>query len=36
MTPEQVTANAAAADWIPDASDLTALDEIVRGGEQVV
>ncbi|MEV6508445.1 aldo/keto reductase [Streptomyces sp. NPDC051642] len=36
MTPEQVTANAAAADWIPDATDLTALDEIVRPGEQVV
>jgi aryl-alcohol dehydrogenase-like predicted oxidoreductase len=36
MTPAQVTANAAAADWIPDATDLRALDEIVRPGEQVV
>ncbi|MPY57804.1 aldo/keto reductase [Streptomyces spongiae] len=36
MTPEQVTANAAAAEWIPDAADLVALDAIVRPGEQVV
>ncbi|MER5182307.1 aldo/keto reductase [Streptomyces sp. NPDC002896] len=36
MTPEQVTANAAAADWTPDAADLAALDEIVCPGEQVV
>ncbi|MFF4503080.1 aldo/keto reductase [Streptomyces sp. NPDC001401] len=36
MTPEQVTANAAAADWIPDAADLTALDALVPAGERVV
>ncbi|MFF8395334.1 aldo/keto reductase [Streptomyces sp. NPDC016172] len=36
MTPAQVTANAAAADWIPDAADLTALDAIVSPGERVV
>jgi len=36
MTPAQVTANAMAADWIPDATDLTALDEIVLPGEKVV
>ena len=36
MTPAQVTANAAAADWIPDAADLAALDEIVRPGERIV
>ncbi|MGW2522104.1 aldo/keto reductase [Streptomyces sp. NPDC001617] len=36
MTPEQVTANAAAADWIPDATDLAALDAIVTPGERVV
>ncbi|WP_390898858.1 aldo/keto reductase [Streptomyces cynarae] len=36
MTPEQVTANAAAADWIPDAADLAALDAIVAPGERVV
>ncbi|GAB2961183.1 aldo/keto reductase [Streptomyces pseudoechinosporeus] len=36
MTPEQVTANAAAADWVPDAADLAALDAIVAPGEQVV
>lgn len=36
MTPAQVTANAAAADWIPDAADLAALDTIVRPGERVV
>ncbi|MGI5193184.1 aldo/keto reductase [Streptomyces sp. CA-288835] len=36
MTPAQVTANAAAADWIPDAADLAALDAIVTPGEQVV
>ncbi|WP_328766989.1 aldo/keto reductase [Streptomyces sp. NBC_00286] len=36
MTPEQVTANAAAADWIPDAADLAALDAIATPGEQVV
>lgn len=36
MTPEQVTANAAAADWIPDAADLAALDAIVTPGERVV
>jgi aryl-alcohol dehydrogenase-like predicted oxidoreductase len=36
MTPEQVTANAAAADWIPSAADLAALDAIVTPGERVV
>ncbi|MFG2471441.1 aldo/keto reductase [Streptomyces canus] len=36
MNPGQVTANAAAADWIPDAGDLAALDAIVAPGEQVV
>ena len=36
MTPEQVTANAAAADWTPTAADLAALDEIVTPGERVV
>ena len=36
MTPEQVTANAAAADWTPDPADLTALDAIVTPGERVV
>jgi aryl-alcohol dehydrogenase-like predicted oxidoreductase len=28
-TPEQVKANAAAADWIPSAADLAELDQIV-------
>jgi aryl-alcohol dehydrogenase-like predicted oxidoreductase len=36
MTPEQVTANAAAADWTPTAADLAVLDEIVTPGERVV
>lgn len=36
MNPGQVTANAAAADWIPDAADLAALDAIVTPGERVV
>ncbi|MEV0404925.1 aldo/keto reductase [Actinoallomurus sp. NPDC050550] len=36
MTPEQVAANAAAADWTPDAADLAALDDIVTPGERVV
>ncbi|MEH0638595.1 aldo/keto reductase [Streptomyces bottropensis] len=36
MTPDQVTANAAAADWIPDPADLAALDAIVTPGERVV
>jgi len=36
MTPEQVTANAAAADWIPEAADLAALDAIATPGERVV
>jgi len=36
MTPEQVTANAAAADWIPAPTDLAALDTIVTPGERVV
>ncbi|KPI05854.1 NADP-dependent oxidoreductase domain containing protein [Actinobacteria bacterium OK074] len=36
MTPAQVTANASAADWTPDAADLAALDAIVGPGERVV
>jgi aryl-alcohol dehydrogenase-like predicted oxidoreductase len=36
MTPDQVTANAAAAHWNPTAADLAALDEIVAPGERVV
>ncbi|MET9461252.1 aldo/keto reductase [Streptomyces canus] len=36
MNPGQVTANAAAADWIPDAADLAALDAIVTPGERIV
>ncbi|MEU9919311.1 aldo/keto reductase [Streptomyces sp. NPDC051001] len=36
MNPEQVTANAAAAHWIPDAADLAALDAIVTPGERIV
>ncbi|SPF06420.1 aldo/keto reductase [Streptomyces sp. MA5143a] len=36
MTPQQVTANAAAADWIPSPADLAALDAIVAPGERVV
>ncbi|WP_367318461.1 aldo/keto reductase [Streptomyces sp. HUAS ZL42] len=36
MTPEQVTANAAAADWIPSPADLAVLDAIVAPGERVV
>ncbi|MDQ0604691.1 aryl-alcohol dehydrogenase-like predicted oxidoreductase [Streptomyces canus] len=36
MTPEQVTANAAAADWLPDTADLAALDAIVTPGERIV
>ncbi|MFI9585505.1 aldo/keto reductase [Streptomyces sp. NPDC052236] len=36
MTPEQVTANAAAADWTPSPADLAALDVIVAPGERVV
>ncbi|MBR8638930.1 aldo/keto reductase [Streptomyces tuirus] len=36
MTPEQVTANAAAADWVPETADLAALDAIVAPGERVV
>ncbi|MGY0057788.1 aldo/keto reductase [Streptomyces sp. LZ34] len=36
MTPAQVAANAAAADWTPDAADLAALDAIVAPGERVV
>ncbi|QWB27671.1 MULTISPECIES: aldo/keto reductase [Streptomyces] len=36
MTPAQVTANAAAADWVPDPADLAALDAIVTPGERVV
>ncbi|MGP3963008.1 hypothetical protein ACTWPT_44160 [Nonomuraea sp. 3N208] len=36
MTPQQVTANAAAAGWTPDAADLAALDHIVPPGERVV
>ncbi|HKS48195.1 MAG TPA: aldo/keto reductase [Amycolatopsis sp.] len=36
MTPEQVTANAAAAAWQPTAAEKAALDEIVAPGERVV
>ncbi|MDX3230173.1 aldo/keto reductase [Streptomyces sp. ME19-01-6] len=36
MSAAQVTANAAAADWIPDPADLAALDAIVSPGERVV
>ncbi|MGW0423777.1 aldo/keto reductase [Streptomyces sp. NPDC003015] len=36
MTPDQVTANAAAADWTPSPADLAALDVIVAPGERVV
>lgn len=36
MTPAQVTANAAAADWTPDAADLAALDAVVAPGEKIV
>ncbi|CAM5738694.1 putative oxidoreductase YccK [Streptomyces afghaniensis 772] [Streptomyces afghaniensis] len=36
MTTQQVTANAAAADWVPDAADLAALDAIVAPGERIV
>ena len=36
MSAEQVTANAAAAHWTPDAADLAALDKIVTPGERVV
>ena len=36
MTPDQVIANAAAADWIPGAADLAALDALVAPGERVV
>ncbi|NKE60798.1 aldo/keto reductase [Lentzea sp. PSKA42] len=36
MTPQQVTANAAAAGWIPTEADLAALDEIVPPGDRVV
>lgn len=36
MTPQQVTANAAAAGWIPTEADLAALDEIVTPGDRVV
>ncbi|MFE7766635.1 aldo/keto reductase [Streptomyces sp. NPDC057438] len=36
MTPQQVAANAAAADWIPGAADLAELDAIVAPGERVV
>ncbi|MDN0201074.1 aldo/keto reductase [Streptomyces sp. S.PNR 29] len=36
MTPDQVTANAAAADWTPSPADLAALDAIVAPGERVV
>jgi hypothetical protein len=36
MTPQQVTANAAAAGWTPDVADLAALDHIVPPGERVV
>jgi aryl-alcohol dehydrogenase-like predicted oxidoreductase len=36
MTPEQVAANAAAADRIPDATDLAALDAVVAPGQKIV
>ncbi|RAS70132.1 aryl-alcohol dehydrogenase-like predicted oxidoreductase [Lentzea atacamensis] len=36
MTPQQVTANAAAAGWTPTEADLAALDEIVPPGDRVV
>ncbi|MFF3332919.1 aldo/keto reductase [Streptomyces sp. NPDC002888] len=36
MTAGQVTANAAAADWTPDAADLAALDALVTPGDRVV
>lgn len=36
MTAEQVSANAAAADWIPDAADLAGLDTIVAPGDRIV
>jgi aryl-alcohol dehydrogenase-like predicted oxidoreductase len=36
MTPEQVGANAAAADWTPDAADLAALNAIVAPGEHII
>ncbi|MGW1346047.1 aldo/keto reductase [Kribbella sp. NPDC002412] len=36
MTPEQVTADAAAAEWSPTVADLAALDTIVTPGERVV
>ncbi|MBM7865131.1 hypothetical protein JOD27_008987 [Lentzea nigeriaca] len=36
MTPQQVTATAAAAGWIPTEADLAALDEIVTPGDRVV
>ncbi|MEU6252583.1 aldo/keto reductase [Streptomyces sp. NPDC047043] len=36
MTPEQVTANAAAVGWIPDATDLAALDAVVAPGQKIV
>jgi aryl-alcohol dehydrogenase-like predicted oxidoreductase len=36
MTADQVTANAAAAEWEPDATQLKELDEIVPSGSRVV
>ena len=36
MTPEQVIANAAAVGWIPDATDLAALDAVVAPGQKIV
>ncbi|MGW1749488.1 aldo/keto reductase [Streptomyces sp. NPDC002092] len=36
MTPEQVAADAAAADWTPSPADLAVLDAIVTPGERVV
>ena len=36
MTPEQVAANATAADRIPDATDLAALDAVVAPGQKIV
>lgn len=36
MTSQQVTADAAAAGWIPTEVDLAAFDEIVTPGDRVV
>lgn len=36
MNAEQITANAEAADWIPDPADLAVLDAIAHPGERIV